>query len=76
MTKDVKAIFKWANQIGDANITHRILGKAMPFLIKEGLFLKDDMINSSESLEVSEEIFKIIKDSAESLLGTAFEEEL
>jgi electron transfer flavoprotein alpha/beta subunit len=76
MRKDVKVVFRWANSIGDANITHRILGKAMPLLVKEGVLLTDEMINGSDTLDVSNEVYEIIKRSAENLLATTFNEEL
>ena len=75
MTKDVKPVFDWANTIGDANINNRILAKVMPSLLEAKISLTDTSIIQSKEIEVSQDIYDIIKKSAEALLATEFKEE-
>jgi hypothetical protein len=74
MNKEIKPIFDWANKIGDANINNRILAKVMPALIQAKITLTDNMINENTKIEVPQNIYNIIKSSAENLLGVPFEE--
>ncbi|MEA3290407.1 MAG: hypothetical protein U9Q04_09545 [Campylobacterota bacterium] len=72
MRKDIKPIFKWAKQNGDANIYDRILMKVMPNLIKENLKLTSKMIENSETIEVSTEVYDLIVTKAEELVGVKY----
>lgn len=74
MNKEIKPIFDWANRIGDANINNRIIAKAMPALIQAKIILTDNMIKEAKGTQVPENIYNIIKSSAEDLLGTPYQE--
>lgn len=71
--RDLKPIFDWARQNGDANIYDRILMKVMPQLIKENIKLTADFICNSEIIEVKEEIYELIKQKAQELLDKKFD---
>lgn len=74
MKTDVRNLFKWANEIGDANINNRILAKAMPALIKAKIIITDTMLRGNETIEVPQDIYEIIKESAQELLKSTYEE--
>ncbi len=71
--RDLKPIFDWARQNGDANIYDRILMKVMPQLIKEDIKLTADFICNSQIIEVKEEIYELIKQKAQELLDKKFD---
>lgn len=74
MKKDVKPIFDWAKQNGDANIYDRILMKVMPSLLKDGIKLTSSVIEESKNIEVSLEIYELIKQKAQELVDKKIEE--
>lgn len=72
MNKDVKPIFDWAKTNGDANIYDRILMKVMPQLLKENIKITSNTINESVTIEVSSELYNLIKDKAQELINKKF----
>lgn len=70
MTKDVKPIFLWAKQRGDANIFDRIIVKIIPNLLEENIKITSTQIDSLD------EIYNLIIKTAESLVGQTFKEDL
>ncbi len=73
MNKDVKPIFDWAKTNGDANIYDRILMKVMPQLLKENIKITSNSINESVTIEVSSEIYDLVKNKAEQLINKNFD---
>lgn len=73
MNKDVKPIFDWAKTNGDANIYDRILMKVMPQLLKENIKITSNTINESLTIEVSSELYNLIKDKAQELINKNFD---
>jgi hypothetical protein len=73
MNKDVKPIFDWAKTNGDANIYDRILMKVMPQLLKENIKITSNTINESVTIEVSSELYNLIKDKAQELINKNFD---
>ena len=73
MNKDVKPIFDWAKTNGDANIYDRILMKVMPQLLKENIKITSNTINESVIIEVSSELYNLIKDKAQELINKNFD---
>lgn len=70
--QDVKLIFNWAKEYGDANIFARILVQVMPELLKEQQTLTSEDIESSDKIEVSEKLYQVILDKAEALVGMKY----
>ena len=75
MSKNVKPIFDWANERGDANITNRISAKVIPVLVEAKIILTDSMIKEKPVITVPQNVYNAIKDNAENLLDTHYEEE-
>lgn len=73
MNNDVKPIFDWAKTNGDANIYDRILMKVMPQLLKENIKITSNTINESVTIEVSSELYNLIKDKAQELINKNFD---
>jgi hypothetical protein len=73
MNKDVKPIFDWAKTNGDANIYDRILMKVMPQLLKENIKITSNSIKESSTIEVSSELYDLIKDKAQELINKNFD---
>ena len=71
MKKDIKPIFDWAQQHGDSKITARVLVKLLPLFLKDGLEITENTINSSEKVEVSEELYEVVKTTVEELAGSS-----
>ena len=74
LKKDIKPIFTWAIKNGDVKIVTRILIKLLPFFIKDGLEITEDIINNSEALEVSENLYDLVKSTTEDLVGISYKE--
>lgn len=72
--KDIKPIFNWAEQNGDANIYDRILIKIMPQLFNENVNLTAEIISSNDNIEVSSELYNLVKSKTEELIGSSYEE--
>jgi hypothetical protein len=72
MSKDIKPIFLWAKQNGDANIYDRILMKVMPQLLKEDIKLTHDDIENLEHIEVSNELYELILEKSQELVGAKY----
>ena len=70
--KDLKPLFTWAKERGDANIHDRILIKMMPFLLKEQLTLTSESIEDSQTIEVSEELYDAFVEKTQNLVGAKY----
>lgn len=70
--KDIKPILNWAVANGEAKIIDRILMKLVPQLIKEGLKVTEQVINESDKLEVSGELYELVKNMAEELVDSSY----
>ena len=70
--QDLKPLFNWAKQNGDANIHDRILMKVMPQLINENIKLTSDIIENSETIEISNELYQLILNKTEELIGAKY----
>jgi len=67
--QDIKPLFEWAKENGDANIYDRILMKVMPYLLKENIKLTSEYIENTDIIEVPNDIYKIILQKTEELIG-------
>ena len=72
--KDIKPILNWAVGNGEAKIIDRILMKLLPHFLKDGLKITEKTIVDSNSLEVSPELYILVKNTAEELIGSSFVE--
>lgn len=72
--KNVKEIFEWAMLNGETKIADRILVKLMPKLVKFGCTLTANDIANNESILVPNELYQLIKTTAEDLLGTQYKD--
>lgn len=72
--KNVKEIFEWAMLNGETKIADRILVKLMPQLVKFGCTLTANDIANNESILVPNELYQLIKTTAEDLLGTQYKD--
>jgi len=70
--KNLKPIFKWAKVNGDVNICRRILIKAMPLLLQHNLKLTTQSIESSRTVEVSQDVYNIVLDIAQEMTGVEY----
>ena len=72
--KDIKPILNWAVANGEAKIIDRILMKLLPHFLKNGLKITEKTIIDSNTLEVSSELYILVKNTAEELVGSSFVE--
>lgn len=70
--KDVKPVFIWAKEYGDANIYDRIIMKILPNLLDQKINLTSNLIDDSKVLEVSDELFELILQTAQELTGEKY----
>ncbi|MBN2824732.1 MAG: hypothetical protein JXQ76_05375 [Campylobacterales bacterium] len=70
--KDLKPLFNWAKQYGDANIYDRILMKVMPQLLEHNFKLTSQNIESSESIEVPQALYDLIVTKTQELVGKSY----
>lgn len=70
--RDLKPLFNWARDNGDANIYDRILMKVMPQFINENIHLTSQSIESSESINISEELYELVLQKTEELVGAKY----
>lgn len=69
---DLIPIFKWANEHGDANINDRIIIKVIPQLLKKNISLTHEIIESSETINVSQEIYDLVLKVSQELVGSSY----
>ena len=72
--KNVKPVFQWAEENGDANIWDRVLIKIIPQLLKEKVILTTDIIATSKKIELSDELYDLIKEKVEDLIGSLYKD--
>jgi hypothetical protein len=73
MEKNIKPIFDWAVANGEAKIVDRILIKLLPQFIKAGYKITENTIYESDTVEVSDELFNLVKDTAEEFVGSSYQ---
>lgn len=76
MTKNLKPLFLWAKERGDANIYDRILIKIIPVLLKENIHLTTNNIDSSDTIEVSQEVYDFVLIKTQELVNELYKETL
>lgn len=69
---DLKPLFIWARNHGDANIYDRILMKVMPQLLKENIKLTSEFIENTEVIKISNELYNLILEKTEELIGAKY----
>ena len=67
--KNLKPLFLWAKERGDANIYDRILIKIIPSLIAHNVVLTTESIESSDFILVPVSLYVLVKSTAEELVG-------
>lgn len=70
--QDIKLVFNWAKEYGDANIYARILVHVMPELLKEKQTLTSEEIENSDKIEVPTALYQVILEKAEALVGMKY----
>jgi len=70
--KNIKPVLDWANANGEAKITDRIFMKLLPYFLKENLQITEKMVNSTQSIEISNELYELVCNMAEELVGSSF----
>jgi hypothetical protein len=70
--RDIKPLMAWAKANSEAKIVDRILVKLLPVLVKNGLTLTIDQLETQERLEVSEELYAQIQAVTEALVGQPY----
>lgn len=70
---DIKPLFSWAVNNGEAKIIDRILVKLMPELLKQNIKIDQNILNDKNSFLVNESIYNKIKDVTEQLVDKKFE---
>ncbi|NOQ30512.1 MAG: hypothetical protein GQ570_05240 [Helicobacteraceae bacterium] len=71
--KDIKKVFEWAKVNGDAKIIDRILVGLLPELLKNNMKSTSKDIENSKTIDVSDELYNIIKTKSEELVGSSFD---
>lgn len=71
-TNNVLDVLSWAERNGEAKIVDRILVKIMPQLLKNNLQLTSVSLKQMDSLEVSHELYELIKKTAEDTVGQSY----
>ena len=75
LNKNIKPILNWASANGEAKITDRILMKLLPQFLEENLQITDKIINSEQTIKVSDELYELVENMAEELVGSSFKDE-
>ncbi len=70
--QDLKPLFLWAKERGDANIYDRILIKLIPELLKENIQLTTQIIDNSETIYVPSNIYDLTIVKVEELIGIKY----
>lgn len=70
--RDVKPVFVWAIGNGEAKIVDRILVRILPQLLKSNANITTSSIEESEAIEVAGDIYELVKQTAEELVGASF----
>lgn len=70
--KDIKPILSWAIANGEAKIIDRISMKLLPQFIKHNYKITEQKILESDTLEVSIEVYDLVKNMAEELVGSSY----
>lgn len=72
MDKDIKPLFLWAKEKGDANIYDRIIMKVLPQLLQENIQLTSDLVEESNEVLVSDELYSLLQIKTEELIGAKY----
>jgi len=72
--KNIIPIFIWAKENGDANIVDRILVKIVLELLQNNIKITQETINNNELIEVEDSLYNLIKETAQKLVGSNYEE--
>jgi hypothetical protein len=72
VAKDIKPIFLWAKEKGDANIYDRIIMKVLPQLLQENIQLTSDLVEESNEVLVSDELYSLLQIKTEELIGAKY----
>jgi hypothetical protein len=70
--KDIKPLFLWAKEKGDANIYDRIIMKVLPQLLQENIQLTSDSVEESNEVLVSDELYSLLQIKTEELIGAKY----
>jgi hypothetical protein len=70
--KDIKPLFLWAKEKGDANIYDRIIMKVLPQLLQENIQLTSDLVEESNEVLVSDELYSLLQIKTEELIGAKY----
>lgn len=70
--KDIKPIFDWAIAHGDAKIVARVIMKLLPLFINHNLKLTSDSVSQSKKIEVSSDLYKLVKEMSEKMVGSSY----
>ncbi len=70
--QDLKPLFLWAKERGDANIYDRILIKLIPELLKENIQLTTQIIDNSETIYVPSNIYDLAIVKVEELISIKY----
>ena len=73
MSKDIKPILIWAAANGEAKIVDRILMKLLPEFIKDGHKITEKTIATTNKIEVSNDLYELVKNMAEELVDSSFD---
>ncbi len=74
LQKDIKPILNWAVVNGEVKIIDRIFVKLLPQFIKNGYKITENDIQKSDTLEVSIQLYNLVKYTAEELVGSSYKD--
>ncbi len=69
---DVKPLFQWVQSNGEAKAIQRVLIKSIIHIKRFNISLTAQTIEESASLEVPEELYSILLDEAEKVVGVKY----
>lgn len=70
---NAKGLFDWALKEGEAKIIDRVLIKVAPKLLAEGIEVSAEDIKNMGSFFVGDEIYSIMKQITEEIVGKSYE---
>ncbi len=73
-TKNIKPLFTWAIKNGESKIVDRILVKTLPQFLKAHCTITMDAIQTAHIISVPSELYDIVKNMAEELIGSSYQE--
>ncbi len=70
--KNITPVFRWAKVHGESVVVDRILVKIVPQLLKANLAVSQEKISRDEVIEVDEDMYILILQTAQKVVGLEY----